>query len=328
MALLAMWPRPAPPPVRPRRARWDAGLPAPDLEELAQFPNCSLAEDAAFLDQAARRGARLQAVEAAGVFIYVRHGTNAWSFACGMAGGADGWELVPEPELPIQDRSFYSARSAVAPPQSPAPLVSCVMPTWDRRSFVPQSVRYFLRQDYPARELVIVDDGPEPVHDLVPADPRIVYHRLGSRTVLGTKRNLACDLARGSVIMHWDDDDWASPRRVSVQVAALIQQGADICGDHQPAVLRPCSLVRLAVHLARRPAGLGSRGQPLLCQGAVESLPLLRHRDRRRHPLRLEPGRAPGRRRPRDRLHRRGHTRPERRPQDGPRPALEFPACP
>ena len=137
---------------------------------------------------------------------------------------------MPEPDLGHEARAFYAARSAAASEQSPTPLVSCVMPTFDRRPFVPQSVSYFLRQDYPAKELIIVDDSPEPVSDLLPTDPRIVYRRLEARTVLGAKRNLACDLARGSIIVHWDDDDWASPDRVSVQVAALTSGDADVCG--------------------------------------------------------------------------------------------------
>jgi O-antigen biosynthesis protein len=210
--------------------------------EKARFPDCSLAEDAMFLEQAVQRGARLRAVEAEGLFVYLRHGGNRWQFACGLAGGATGWESVPEPGFPPGVRAFYAARSAAAPAADsapatsavpatpPAPLVSCVMPTFDRRSFVPQAVRYFLRQDYPARELVIVDDGPEPVNDLLPADSRIVYHRLEARTVLGTKRNLCCELASGSIIVHWDDDDWASPDRVSVQVSALTSSEADVCG--------------------------------------------------------------------------------------------------
>ena len=199
-------------------------------EDKAHFPDRSLAEDAVFLDQAVRRGARLRAVEADGIFVYLRHGANAWQFACGVTGDAAGWEPAPEPDLPPDVRAFYAARSGNAPQRDTAPLASCIMPTFDRRAFVPQAVRYFLRQDYPAKELIIIDDGPEPVSDLVPADPRIVYHRLQSRTVLGAKRNLACDLARGPVIVHWDDDDWASPQRVSVQVAALAEGGADICG--------------------------------------------------------------------------------------------------
>jgi glycosyltransferase involved in cell wall biosynthesis len=198
--------------------------------EKARFPNRSLAEDAVFLDQAVRKGARLRAVDAEGIFLYVRHGANAWQLACGLTGGAAGWEPAPEPDLPPEARAFYAARSGNAPERNAVPLVSCVMPTFNRRAFVPQAVHYFLRQDYPAKELIVVDDGPEPVSDLLPADPRIVYHRLKTRTILGAKRNLACDLAQGPIIVHWDDDDWAASRRVSVQVAALTEAGADICG--------------------------------------------------------------------------------------------------
>ncbi len=196
----------------------------------ARFPDCSLAEDAAFLDQAVRRGARLEPIDAAGIFVYVRHGANAWGIACGVTGGAAGWEAVPEPDLPPDARAFYAARSAAAPPPSSTLLVSCIMPTFDRRCLVPQAVRYFLRQDYPAKELIIIDDGPEPVSDLLTADDRIVYRRLETRMVLGAKRNLACDLARGPVIAHWDDDDWASADRLSVQVGALTAGDADVCG--------------------------------------------------------------------------------------------------
>ena len=42
----------------------------------------------------------------------------------------------------------------------------------------------------------------------------IDYHRLEQRTVLGAKRNLACELAAGLLIAHWDDDDWQAPRRL------------------------------------------------------------------------------------------------------------------
>ena len=200
--------------------------------ESAGFPDCSLAEDAMFVEQAVRRGARLQPVEAEGLFVYVRHGGNAWQFACGQTGGAAAWENVPEPGFPPETRAFYAARSAAVPrAAAPAvPLVSCVMPTFDRRAFVPQAVRYFLRQDYPAKELVVIDDGPEPVSDLLPADSRIVYRRLAAKMVLGAKRNLGCELASGSIVVHWDDDDWAAPDRVSVQVAALTGSGADVCG--------------------------------------------------------------------------------------------------
>ncbi|HWF90349.1 MAG TPA: glycosyltransferase, partial [Pyrinomonadaceae bacterium] len=93
-----------------------------------------------------------------------------------------------------------------APAVVEAPLVSCIMPTYNRRLFVPQAIRCFLRQDYPNLELLVVDDGPNPVADCVPESDRIRYIRLDNRATVGAKRNLACEQARGEFIVHWDDD--------------------------------------------------------------------------------------------------------------------------
>src|SRR5262245_17075498 len=109
-------------------------------------------------------------------------------------------------------------------------FVSCIMPTYNRRGLVAQSIRYFLRQDYEPRELLIVDDGPDAIGDLVLIDPRIRYFRLPAKSSIGAKRNLACEEARGGIILHWDDDDWHAPRRISYQVASLLEQQADLCG--------------------------------------------------------------------------------------------------
>jgi glycosyltransferase involved in cell wall biosynthesis len=200
-------------------------------ERLARYPDRSLAEDAAFLDQAVRRGARLCSRVADGLFLYLQHGTNSWRMD---RRSLDGWEEQPEPDLPPEDRAYYARRCPAAPgqPGREYPLVSCIMPTMDRRVFVPRAIEYFRRQDYPARELVILDDGRDPVTDLVPDDdPAIVYRRLDHRLVLGAKRNLACEMARGAIIAHWDDDDWQAPHRLSTQVNRLVEGGHDLSGS-------------------------------------------------------------------------------------------------
>ncbi|HEX8454324.1 MAG TPA: glycosyltransferase family 9 protein [Longimicrobium sp.] len=113
----------------------------------------------------------------------------------------------------------------------PVPLVSCLMPTRDRRRFVPHAIEQFLEQDHPRRELVVVDDGADAVDDLIPPDPRIRYHRVERQATLGAKRNLACSLARGELLAHWDDDDWMPPHRLSTQVSALAARpAAGACG--------------------------------------------------------------------------------------------------
>ena len=109
------------------------------------------------------------------------------------------------------------------------PLVSCIMPTADRPRFVPEAIRLFLAQDYPKKELVVLDDGLENVSDLIPVHPQIRYLRLDRRHSIGNKRNFACDAASGGIIAHWDDDDWYAPWRLSYQVAEILH-GADICG--------------------------------------------------------------------------------------------------
>jgi len=110
------------------------------------------------------------------------------------------------------------------------PTVSCIMPTGNRRSLVAQAVEYFRRQDYPHRELVIVDDGDQPADEVVRRDPRIRYLRLDRKATIGAKRNLACRQARGEIVVHWDDDDWHGPSRLRHQVEALLRGHADVCG--------------------------------------------------------------------------------------------------
>lgn len=201
-------------------------------ERLGRYPDGSLGEDALFLRAAQRMGARLAKLPNDGLFVYLRHGTNAWSFPLGRYLDPAGWLRCAEPPFPAADRAFYAAIHAPGPECSaqPLPHVSCIMPTFNRRHYVPQAIAYFLRQDYPNRELLILDDGEERVADLVPTDPRIRYVGLSTRLLLGAKRNRACELAEGELIAHWDDDDWMAPHRLSHQVRTLLDAGADLCG--------------------------------------------------------------------------------------------------
>jgi glycosyltransferase involved in cell wall biosynthesis len=108
------------------------------------------------------------------------------------------------------------------------PLVSCIMSTYNRRSLVPHAIQYYQQQDYPNRELIIVDDGTDPVQDLVPADQRIHYFQLSRKSSLGVKRNIGCSVANGEIIIWWDDDDWYGDHRISYQVEPILNNRADI----------------------------------------------------------------------------------------------------
>lgn len=110
------------------------------------------------------------------------------------------------------------------------PLVSCIMPTYNRREFVPHAIQYFLKQDYPNRELIIVDDGTDKIPDLVPQTVTIHYYQLEEKITLGAKLNLACKYAQGNILVNWDDDDWYAPNRITFQVSAIHDNAADLCG--------------------------------------------------------------------------------------------------
>ena len=104
------------------------------------------------------------------------------------------------------------------------------MPTFNRRKFVPFAIQYFLSQEYPEKELIILDDGEDFVEDLIPKNPLVRYIRLDKRLTLGKKLNIGCAEAKGNLIAHWDDDDWYAPRRIKYQVECLKNTGRLVCG--------------------------------------------------------------------------------------------------
>lgn len=114
--------------------------------------------------------------------------------------------------------------------QDEMPLVSCIMPTYNRREFIPHAIHYFLRQDYPNKELIIIDDGTDNIKDLVPDIENIRYYSLDDKITLGAKLNIACSYAKGDILVNWDDDDWYAAHRITYQVKALQYDNADVCG--------------------------------------------------------------------------------------------------
>ena len=138
---------------------------------------------------------------------------------------AIGPPRVAEPEITARTKNGSTAVL------SEPPLVSCIMATADRPELVPKAIEYFSRQDYPSVELVIVDNGVRAIDEAIPDDGRIRYVRAPQRLTLAAAHNLACELASGDIICHWDDDDWMAPWRVSYQVQDLLRaEDETICG--------------------------------------------------------------------------------------------------
>jgi len=110
------------------------------------------------------------------------------------------------------------------------PKVSCILITADRPTFINIAIENFLEQDYVNRELIIIDDGQESCHHLIPDVSNIRYFYSKALGTLGRKRNIACEKATGEIIVHMDDDDWYAPNWISRHVDTMLTTRADITG--------------------------------------------------------------------------------------------------
>lgn len=105
-------------------------------------------------------------------------------------------------------------------------LVSCIMPTCRRDRFILAAVDCWRRQTYEPKELIILDDG----EGMTISGPGIQYERIPKKMMTGSKRNACCELARGEIICHFDDDDWSDPGRIEDQVTRLKSTQKPITG--------------------------------------------------------------------------------------------------
>jgi glycosyltransferase involved in cell wall biosynthesis len=110
---------------------------------------------------------------------------------------------------------------AARPTSAQTPLVSCILPTKNRARFISQAIRSYQSQTYPNKELIIVDNGDDSTHSLIPDDPSIHYTHVTNTYNTGDMRNLCAKRAQGEFIVHFDSDDWSAPERVTDQVTRL-----------------------------------------------------------------------------------------------------------
>ena len=102
------------------------------------------------------------------------------------------------------------------------PLVSCIMPTYGRADYVAESIEMYLAQDYPEKELIILNDCPGQILEGSFPGVRIVNSPFRWEH-LGDKRNAAIELAKGEYIAVWDDDDVYLPWRLSHSMEQIVR---------------------------------------------------------------------------------------------------------
>lgn len=129
------------------------------------------------------------------------------------------------------------------------PLVSVVIPTFNRAARLARAIRSVQSQSYSRLEIIVVDDGStdataEIVHSC--EDRRIRYIRHEQNRGGAAARNTGIAAANGEVIAFLDDDDAWVPEKVEEQLRYLTTFDAVVCTSREAGDTRPPE---------RRPAG-------------------------------------------------------------------------
>jgi glycosyltransferase involved in cell wall biosynthesis len=112
------------------------------------------------------------------------------------------------------------------------PLVSVVIPTFNRAHILDEAVNSVIAQEYPHWELHIVDDGStDGTRELVEqyADDERIHYHWQENAGQATARNQGVSHSRGDYIAFLDSDDRWLPHKLRVQVQCVVDDpGIDV----------------------------------------------------------------------------------------------------
>lgn len=108
------------------------------------------------------------------------------------------------------------------------PKISCLLVTAaGRQKLAYKSIECYLRQTYPNKELLVINEGPSSyqkdlqlhIDNLDRPDIRTIW--LNGKYTLGALRNISVYLCEGDYFVQWDDDDFCLPQRLASQYSFL-----------------------------------------------------------------------------------------------------------
>jgi glycosyltransferase involved in cell wall biosynthesis len=112
-----------------------------------------------------------------------------------------------------------------------APLISVVLPTFNRERLLPRAINSVLNQTYKNLELIIVDDGSTDNTEAIVkgySDTRIRYYKQELNKGGSAALNVGIKLASGELISFQDSDDEWLPEKLERQVRKFSEVGDDV----------------------------------------------------------------------------------------------------
>jgi glycosyltransferase involved in cell wall biosynthesis len=131
--------------------------------------------------------------------------------------------VMPDPFKSLRDCRPVRRRRVPAESGKRGPLVTVVLPTYNRRRYLAQALASVLRQTYHELEIIVVRDGGEEVSDIVQSVHDLRVALIDRRENRGKPFSLneALARARGKYVAYLDDDDLYYPGHVRTLVDAL-----------------------------------------------------------------------------------------------------------
>lgn len=116
------------------------------------------------------------------------------------------------------------------------PLVSIVMPTYNRAKVIGNAIKSIISQTYSNWELIVVDDNSQDETSQVIeslSEARIKYIRLHQNAGVSHARNVALKASRGGFVAYLDSDNTWDPRFLSVMIRSMQKHGASVAYSAQ-----------------------------------------------------------------------------------------------
>jgi glycosyltransferase involved in cell wall biosynthesis len=108
------------------------------------------------------------------------------------------------------------------------PLITIVIPTYNRLAFVQQAIASVITQTYTHWELIVVDDGSDDGTTesvICRPDNRIRFLGLPHAGNIAALRNAGVSAGSGEWLAFLDSDDLWIPEKLEIQMQSLLQQG-------------------------------------------------------------------------------------------------------
>ncbi len=118
--------------------------------------------------------------------------------------------------------------------------VSVIIPVFNCRDYIAETIESVLEQSVPAFEIIVVDSSTDETNDIIQKYSSHIRYIFQDKQGIGKARNQGIELARGNFFAHLDADDvWEKEKLALQEKAFLNDPDLDIAGTYMESFFSP-----------------------------------------------------------------------------------------